>query len=226
VTFKRERDANAALTSPQSLERYAFLAEPADDQLVVVGYQSNGQSTELVTIDARSGRERRLRLENAQRFAQPMPWGSGQAIVTLQRPQPAASDTPPTVETFSSVEEFEASRQRTQQGARDVAAEGQSSAIIDLETMQVEWTGPQAEAPPPRVGYRCGGPFRAGRMRPPTRFMGIGSEPRHALNTAAGAFVLETPERAAAASCAITGDGEHLVVVAPPFVHHYAIAAN
>lgn len=203
--------------------RFAFIAEPGNGQVLAVGYDWNveNDANELVAVDVRSGRVHRLTVPNAMPHVVPQAWGADQALVTLQRPQPV--EPPTAVENYRTVEEYEAARERTRRDRQPVAPQAHMVSLIDLTTMRVEWTGAFAEAPPPRRGHRCGMTGRFGGLD--FDYTGI---PEAALQvvTTAGAFDLKVGQRGAAHSCAISGDGEHLVIVASPFVHHYAVAVN
>jgi hypothetical protein len=87
-------------------------------------------------------------------------------------------------------------------------------AIVDLDSLKVVWSGPIPDASPSHTPM-CG----------PLPFEGESHDLRLPLHVSFGGegFVLQAPPRQAPTRCAITGDGRRLMVVAPPFLHFYAI---
>lgn len=221
--FTRARRTNA---NP-STNRYALLAEPGGGQVLAVGYErtSADQSPggDLVAVDIRTGRERRLTIANAMPFLTPLAWGTSQVVVNLQS-EPVTPAATPTVETYTSLEAFEASRRRNVQRSLESLFDSQVVALVDLVSMRVEWSGPRRDLPPPRHGYSCSPADGSGRYS--AAMYSRGTEAAQWLNVPGARVQLETPQRGGVSSCAISADGGNLVIVAPPYVHHYTVAAN
>lgn len=224
VLYRHERPAPPAPGTPRTRQtRFAYIAEPGNGQVLAVGYDwsLDNEGSVLVVIDARTGRTQRLDLQNTIEHMLPTAWGDDQALVTFQQPPAAAAPT--TVENYSNVEEYEAARERARRERRPTEPGAQLVGIVDLTNMRLEWTGAFADVPPPRRGHRCGVATRFGYM---DYDMPASARPGAQVATTGGTFALKVGQRGLAQSCAISGDGEHLVIVAPPFVHHYAVSAN
>jgi hypothetical protein len=90
-------------------------------------------------------------------------------------------------------------------------------ALIDLDRLAVVWSGATLDTPPAHA-FMCG----------PLEFEGDSRDFRLALHVSlnGSGFVLESTEGQAPTRCAVTGDGRHLAVVSPPFIHVYEINAR
>ena len=122
------------------------------------------------------------------------------------------------VSTYQDVEAWRAAQQAAQPA--DTEQPEQQVAIINFETMRVEWSGPRSQAPAPQGVANCVSD------QPQRHYRSFTVEPAIlslTLDRQTGA--LAAPARGAAAHCAVSADGARLVVLAPPFLHLYAVSA-
>jgi len=231
IAFRHNLPAADAQTAR---EVYSLLTEDSDGQIQLVGIRQPinrcievGRCTvDVIAWSSRSNAVRSVPVSPTLPYAPITAYGEHQVLVMLAPAPPhetAASQTP-SVRTYDSVEAW---RNAQRSASPDPAAAAASSnnpqrfAIVDIETMRITWMGLRSEAPAPSGGPSCTatipvyGAYRGADLNGDLRFGANGE-----------AATLLKPQRQAGTACEVSGDGAHLLVLAPPFAHLYSIDAT